>query len=92
MPLDVRAIGCDFLTATGRKYLRGPRGTGLLYARGTQQGGRGDALDQLEPGMLDNWGASWTAREEYTLASGARRCVRPDLSFRARRGHRKIGC
>ena len=32
MPIDVQQLGCDYLTSTGRKYLRGPRGTGLLYA------------------------------------------------------------
>ena len=32
MPVDVRAIGCDWLTGTARKFLRGPRGVGFLYA------------------------------------------------------------
>ena len=32
MPVDVRAIGCDWLTGTARKFLRGPRGVGFLFA------------------------------------------------------------
>ena len=31
--LDVNDLGCDFLFASGRKWLAGPRGTGVLYAR-----------------------------------------------------------
>jgi L-cysteine/cystine lyase len=33
LPLDVRALGCDFYAASGQKWLCGPDGSGCLYVR-----------------------------------------------------------
>jgi selenocysteine lyase/cysteine desulfurase len=66
MPIDVGAIGCDVLTTTGRKYLRGPRGTGLLYIRR-------DLCQRLEPPFLDVHAANWSAPECYEIRNDARR-------------------
>jgi selenocysteine lyase/cysteine desulfurase len=66
LPVDVGAVGCDFLSVTGRKYLRGPRGTGFLYARRA-------TTAHVEPILLDNHAAKWTDDNEYTVRADARR-------------------
>lgn len=64
--LDVNRIGCDMLTGTGRKYLRGPRGTGFMYVRH-------GILDQLQPQFVDQHAARWVSRDEYEFRDDARR-------------------
>lgn len=67
MPVDVVDIGCDFLSATSRKFLRGPRGSGFLYVsdRLLEQG--------LEPLFIDMRGASWTGPDSYQAVDSAKR-------------------
>lgn len=66
MPLDVEALGCDFLCGTGRKFLRGPRGTGLLYVRQSQ-------FERLEPNQLNHYSAELLTPADYRLRDDARR-------------------
>lgn len=66
LPIDVAAIGCDMLTGTGRKFLRGPRGTGFLYA-----GER--AIDRLEPYVAEIQSATWDGARSFAWVDGAQR-------------------
>lgn len=65
LPLDVEAIGCDILTATCRKYLRGPRGSGFLYVSDRVLAG------EYEPLFIDMRGARWVAADRYQPAESA---------------------
>lgn len=66
LPLDVAELGVDALSATGRKWLRGPRGTGFLYVRP-------ELATTMEPQRLDLHSAAWTGPQDYELAPDARR-------------------
>ncbi len=79
LPIDVAKLGCDFLTATGRKFLRGPRGTGFLYLRRA-------VLETLEPPMIDHFAAPWTGLDSYRLRDDARRFETWENNYAARLG------
>ncbi|MDQ8005242.1 MAG: aminotransferase class V-fold PLP-dependent enzyme [Pedobacter sp.] len=65
--VDVQQIKCDFLTATGRKFLRGPRGTGFLFVSDKALGLK------LAPLLLDMKDASWTSFDDFELGKTAKR-------------------
>jgi selenocysteine lyase/cysteine desulfurase len=66
-PLDVNELGCDFLSATCRKFLRGPRGSGFLYVSD-----RALAAGH-EPLFIDMRGATWAAADRYEPVDTAAR-------------------
>jgi cysteine desulfurase/selenocysteine lyase len=66
MPIDVNVLGCDMLCATGRKYLRGPRGTGFLYVRSAM-------LAHMEPPLLDLHAATWVEKGKFEIRGDAKK-------------------
>ncbi len=79
LALDVRAIGCDALVTTGRKFLRAPRGTGFGYVSK-------DFVASLTPTAPDVRGAVWTASKSWELKDGARRFETWEASIAGRIG------
>ncbi len=78
VPVDAAATGADFVSATGRKFLRGPRGTGFLWASPR-------AL-QLEPFVIDLESATWTGEDSYEVVGGAHRYESWEKSYAAMLG------
>jgi len=77
IPVDVGALRCDFLAATARKFLRGPRGVGFLFVSDR-------ILDAgRHPLYVDMRSAEWTAVDEYRPVEGARRFENWEFNYAA---------
>ncbi len=74
LPVDVARIGCDVATATGRKWLRAPRGTGLLYVRT-------DFAERLRPPGISWTSAVWEDAGHFRLLPGAARFAEFEASI-----------
>lgn len=80
LPLDVQELGCHFLSYTGRKFMRGPRGTGVLYAHP-------DVYGKLGPTpFIDGRSAQWTAVDTFDYMPGAARFEFGEFGYGAKIG------
>ena len=79
MVVDVKDIQCDFLTGTGRKYLRAPRGSGFLYCSSK-------VMNTFEPGTIDVSSACWLSGTTYEVLGSMRRFEKYEMSYAAKLG------
>lgn len=79
MTVDVGSLKCDALSATGRKFLRGPRGTGFLYMKT-------DRVLETEPVVIDHYSADWVEPDRYVLRPDAGRFENWENAYALRAG------
>lgn len=79
MPVNVDEIGCDMLSVTSRKYLRGPRGIGFLYVRKS-------IIEKLHPPIIDLRSAQWKDPGSYELRKDAKRFENWEDNYAAKLG------
>jgi selenocysteine lyase/cysteine desulfurase len=75
MTVDAQALGCDYLSGTARKFLRGPRGIGFLYVSDKA------LAAGAHPLLVDMHGATWTDPDRFELAPDARRFESWEISY-----------
>lgn len=79
LPVDVEVVGCDVLTTTGRKWLRGPRGTGFLYVRR-------ELAERTRPPGVGGDGAVWLDADHFRYLPGTTRFVEFEVPVAAHLG------
>jgi cysteine desulfurase/selenocysteine lyase len=76
LDIDVRELGCHVLTGTGRKFLRGPRGSGLLWVAA-------ELIDRFRPPGIDATSTDWTAAGGMSTRSGIGRFEEYEVGYAA---------
>ena len=77
--VGVKKIGCTAASVTGRKYIRGPRGSGFLYVDRQY-------LDRFEPFCVEQYGVSLQDRDHYVLHDSAKRFEHVEVGYANRVG------
>ena len=81
-PLDVEKLGAHMLSGTGRKYLRAPRGTGIMYVAR-------EVYKAHEPLLLDMFGAELVDKDRFEMRPDARRFEHFEINFAGKVGMKK---
>ena len=74
LEIDTRALGCHVFTATGRKFLRGPRGSGVLWVAT-------ELVDRFHPPGIDATSTDWTTRGGLSIRPGIGRFEEYEVSY-----------